>query len=187
MKRTLITLIAGLVAVFAQDSYKVDITRSDMTVNGTSTLHDWTSKVETVQSTGNFNISESGISISDLRVKIPVVSIKSGKESMDENTYEALNSEDHPFIEFTLDKIDLTDGSQGDFKITADGKLTVNGQTKPILMNASVKMVGDDMVVTGSYTLKMTDFGVEPPTMFLGTIKTGNEITVKYLLTFVKN
>ena len=54
-------------------------------------------------------------------------------------------------------------------------------------MNMTVKaMVTQGKVqFTGSYTLKMTDFSVKPPTAMFGTIKTGDEITVKFNVDYV--
>ena len=39
----------------------------------------------------------------------------------------------------------------------------------------------------GSYIMKMTDFGVDPPTAVFGTIKTGDEITIDYNLQLKKS
>jgi hypothetical protein len=38
--------------------------------------------------------------------------------------------------------------------------------------------------VTGVKKMKMTDYNVKPPTALLGTIKTGNDITISYNLKF---
>jgi hypothetical protein len=37
-----------------------------------------------------------------------------------------------------------------------------------------------EWVFSGSKILKMTDFNVEPPVVLMGTLKTGNEITVTF-------
>lgn len=40
-----------------------------------------------------------------------------------------------------------------------------------------------DIQLTGSKKLNMKDFGMEPPTAVLGTIKVGPEVTVNFNLT----
>jgi hypothetical protein len=50
-----------------------------------------------------------------------------------------------------------------------------------------VKTISDhDIKFSGSYTLKMTDFKMSPPTAMMGTIKVGNEVTIKFDLTLSK-
>jgi len=34
--------------------------------------------------------------------------------------------------------------------------------------------------VTGSYKFKMSSFGIDPPRAMLGTIRTGDEVTIKF-------
>ena len=38
--------------------------------------------------------------------------------------------------------------------------------------------------IKGEKTLKMSDFDVKPPTALLGTLKTGNDITIKFNLNY---
>ena len=40
--------------------------------------------------------------------------------------------------------------------------------------------------VKGEVPLKMSDFGIDPPTAMMGTLKTGNEVVIKYNLEFEK-
>jgi len=40
--------------------------------------------------------------------------------------------------------------------------------------------------VKGTFSLKMTEFGIDPPTAMLGTLKTGDKITLDYTMTFKK-
>jgi hypothetical protein len=41
--------------------------------------------------------------------------------------------------------------------------------------------------VKGIVPLKMTDFGVDPPTAMLGALKTGDDIKINYDFQFVKS
>jgi polyisoprenoid-binding protein YceI len=42
------------------------------------------------------------------------------------------------------------------------------------------KWKANSMTVSGDYTLKMTDYGIQPPKAMWGTIKTGDEVTIKF-------
>ena len=41
-------------------------------------------------------------------------------------------------------------------------------------------MEGDEVRVTGSTRLRLTDFGIEPPTKFFGLVRVHNEIDVHF-------
>jgi hypothetical protein len=62
------------------------------------------------------------------------------------------------------------------------------GASKSVSLLASGKeLPNGDLQLSVSKTIKMTDFGMEPPVMFLGTIKVGNEITVSFDFILAKN
>jgi len=67
-----------------------------MIVHGSSNLHDWDITVTKINSTFGLNASKQ---ISDLNVKIPVNSLKSGKGIMDDKTYDAFDAK-NPTIVF---------------------------------------------------------------------------------------
>lgn len=167
----------------AQSTYQVS-EDSKMVIKGTSSLHDWESDVITLKGEGMVNVENQQPQIQDFRLTIPVEAIKSGKSAMDKNTYEALNEEQYPNIEFTLDEVQSISGD----KVKASGKLSIAGETRPVTLTADYDLRNSSVInLRGSYTMKMTDFGVEPPTAVFGTIKTGDEITVDYTLQLKKS
>jgi uncharacterized membrane protein len=156
-----------------------------MTVSGTSTLHDWVSDVTKVQSDAQVQWNEGRLaSIEKLTVRIPAESIVSTKgRIMDNKTYEALKSEEHPNISFQLQTADVQ-FKDGHYTIQSKGLLTVAGLRKSIRLTTIAQPVaGGGLTFTGAYTLKMTDYDIEPPTALMGSIKTGDEVTIDYSLT----
>lgn len=159
---------------------------SKLWLEGTSTLHDF--EINSKEIKGSLTLEsnpQKELKISKLKLIVPVNKLESGKESMNENMYEALNAEDHPNITF-----DLTSASRislnniGDSaKIIALGNLNIAGVTKLINLNVTaVKLANEKYEFKGEKKLLMTDYKVDPPTMFLGTVKTGNSINVKFNL-----
>lgn len=149
-------------------------------INGTSSLHDWQSTVEKPEAAGSFVLT--GHALTDLRgvsVRIPVKSIKSTKgKTMDNKTWEAFNAEKHPYITFimTAAKIDANKNT-----VDVTGNLTMAGVTKAINVRLSYKVLnGNDLQITGSKQLLMTDYKMEPPTAMMGTIKVGDEVNVDF-------
>jgi len=60
------------------------------------------------------------------------------------------------------------------------GNLRIAGKTQPATLKADWKSVSGGIQISGSYALKMTDFGISPPTALLGVMKTGDGITLEY-------
>ena len=105
---------------------------------------------------------------------------------MNNNTYKALKADDHPEIIFAL--ATQLPGIPVDAKgkvIAAKVNLSIAGVTKTIDMSVTVTAVSHgNIAFEGSKTIKMTDYGVKPPVAMLGTMKTGDEITIHFKTVF---
>lgn len=63
------------------------------------------------------------------------------------------------------------------------GKLTIAGTTREIIMDVrATRGNGNLLSGTGTVELLMTDFGIRPPVVMAGLLKTGNKITVGFEL-----
>lgn len=167
----------------AQEAYTVK--NFKMSVAGTSTLHDWESEVTQVDASASLELAGAQLAgISKLKVTIPAKGIVSTKgKIMDNKTYDALKADKHPKITFTLAKAAISSS-----KVQASGQLTIAGATKTVSLNAESKADSNgNITFTGSYPIKMTDYGMAPPTAMMGAIKTGDEVTVKFQLTLAPN
>ena len=71
-------------------------------------------------------------------------------------------------------------GTDGWFQVRTTGDLTINGTTHTIQMNVRGKATDSGFRFTGQHALKMTDFGISPPTAMLGALKTGDQVTVHF-------
>jgi polyisoprenoid-binding protein YceI len=155
---------------------------STMQVHGTSTLHDWTSDV--TEFTGTFTRNGSGgiESIQSLEFVVKANSIKSGKSGMDRRTYSALDTDRHPDIKYSLINIEKAgDNGDGWSVYNSEGKLSISGSEKPVTFNVEGRENGTGAIeFRGSTTLKMSDFGIDPPTAMLGTVRSGDEITIEF-------
>ena len=54
------------------------------------------------------------------------------------------------------------------------------GKKKPMDFTATTKDVDGSVQVTGSVSMKMSEFGIEPPTAMFGTLTTGDEVTIEF-------
>jgi polyisoprenoid-binding protein YceI len=187
MKRNiaLIAIAAAVVLMFNTISFAqlLKVKPNSMTVQGSSTLHEWESQITKSEWKGSFQIENLAlVDIKNLEVKIPVESIKSTKgKMMDSKTYDAFNYEKFPFIVYTLTSVKI---NQNAGTIDAKGSLTMAGATRPIDLQVKYKILpGGDLQLTVSKKFKMTEFKMEPPTAMMGTIKVGDEVTVNFDVT----
>ncbi len=153
---------------------------SSFSIFGTSTLHDW--EVVAEQQSGTISIDFADQPhINKLEMVIQAESLKSGKTKMDKNTYKALKTSEYKTITFKYTGTkDVKDLGNGKYDVTILGNLTVAGVTKPVAIKFILKKDGQKLNLTGQKHIRMTDFNVDPPTALLGTIKTGDDITLKF-------
>lgn len=178
--------LLSVTTLTGQDHY---ITKSNKsTVSGTSSLHEWTSEIREVKFSGDLKINNNVLEgIQNVTVEVPVTSIVSSKGSiMDNKTYDALKSKANPKITFTLTKVNNITPAGSEFTANVSGNLTVAGVTKPVTLEAKLK-VGATVEVNLNYALKMTTFGITPPVALLGTLKTGDEVKLKFNVILVKS
>ena len=182
-KSNLIALLFFSVLSFSLSAQNFQVKSSEMTIAGTSTLHDWVSNVTQVNGAADFTFADGALtSISNLSLTIPVKGIVSTKGStMDSKTYGALEAETHPNITYKLTKVTSILPSATGVTIIATGDLTIAGTTKPIDLLVTGTYLGNNGIrFEGSKAFNMTDFGVDPPTAMLGTLHTGDKVTIKF-------
>ncbi len=183
----LILLLLGLGYLQAQGTYQ--LRTAEISISGTSSLHDWISKTTELTASGDL-IVENGnlVDIPSLQVTIPVTTIKSEKgKIMDNKTYKALLSNEHPNITFKLEELQSIETNGSNTDLMAKGLLTIAGKTKTIQLAVKAKADGKGgFQFNGSKAFKMTDFGIDPPTALLGTLKTGDDITVAFNISLAK-
>ena len=162
---------------------------SKLWLEGTSTLHDYSSKatkivgtieMDSLSAEMKFKNMESVLSKAE--IIIPIKSMHSESEKMDNNMYEALKADDHPEIlyKFMQDSI-ISDSNKDSLILKAIGKLTVAGKENTTEMKVTLTKNNDGSIrVTGAKELFMTDFGVDPPSFMLGVLKTNNRVIVKF-------
>lgn len=158
-------------------------------IKGTSNIHDWISSVEKINGEAVYSFDDRGqLSVQQCKVVIPVKSIKSNKSSiMDNKTWNALKSKSHANIEYELDRFEKVKHNGDLFTASTSGKLKIAGQTQFIQMDIKgSKLITGGIEICGTKKLKMTEFGIDPPTALMGTLTTGNEVEIDFRI-IVKN
>ncbi len=171
-------------AVNAQTKYQA-AGNVKITVEGTSNIHDWEMNTEKGTSTAFFTLSPAGAitAVNSVAFVMKAEDLKSEHKAMDKNTYNALHTDKNPSISFVSGAATVQPTGSNSVAITAKGKLTIAGVSKDVTLLANGVVNADKSITcTGSYKIKMTDYSVEPPSIMFGTIKTGNDLNIKFTL-----
>lgn len=163
------------------------LTTSKITLEGTSNIHDWEMKSDKASGNASITFGANNVitALNNLNFVLPVESLKSEHKAMDKNTYKAMNSEKYPTLSYTAQTSNVKATGSNTFQITGHGKLTINGVTKNTDITANCVVNPDKSVTcTGSYKFKMSLFSVAPPSIMFGTITVGDDLNVKFSVTY---
>jgi len=188
-----VTLLATLATTAAaQETARVAVApESKLWIEGTSNLHGWSCKAEKLDAEIEFDAASAAqVSVAPpkalkkVEVKVPVRSLKCGHGAMDDNLYKALNAEAAPNISYILATFEAANGDSKDtFTLKTVGTLTIAGKENKLTMDVVATRLADGTVkATGMVPIKMTDYGIKPPTAIFGRLKTGDEVKVNFEL-----
>lgn len=165
--------------VYAQ-KFLLDNQTSFTQVLGTSSLHDW--HVQAEKQSGQIEFLDINTNqISNISFIVESESLKSGKTAMDKKTFTALKTDSFKTIDFNLLKVNsLTKKSDNVYVLNITGTLSIAGVKKTISLPIELSKKENAIILIGSYKMLLTDYNIEPPKALLGTIKTGNEIEIKF-------
>lgn len=189
-KATLITLVLFLsaTALFAQMTSYTLQEESEMTITGTSTIHDWEADVKSMTLDLSLNpaaLTDTQNFVSGLTLMVPVEDIDSGKGGMDKRIDKALKKDDHPNVIFELTSASVTVSDSldinGKFMLEVEGNMTIAGFTKTVTFPVNGQKMDDGTYrFSGFYHMNMKDYEVDPPSAMFGTIKSGEEVDIHF-------
>ena len=199
MTRLTLSTLALLAATFgataarAQGTARVSVApESKIWIDGTSNLHDWSCKATSLEADVELDATAAAQlstaapkALKKVDVKIPVKSLHCNHGGMDGNVYKALKAEDEPEISYIMATFEATAAEAKDtFTLKTVGTLTVAGKQNKIEMDVVATRLADGTVTAkGVVPIKMTDYGIKPPTALFGRLKTGDEVKVNFELT----
>ena len=187
MKHTMIwiaaffAMAAFLPAETAQAQTLALSPESSIWIDGTSNRSDWT--VYAKEMTGGVRMGEAGMPDS-LALTVVSRQIKSDKSTvMDRKIVDALKAREHANITYQFTGVTVSEGDAG--MLLTQGRLIIAGVTKDIEMEVTAEQLEDGSVrYTGMTPIRFTEYGMTAPTALYGALRTGNDVTVHFDLTF---
>ena len=107
------------------------------------------------------------------KIYFDTITLISQKRDRDSNMYELLNFQKYKNISFDISSIVKNENGY-----YINGDLTLNGITKNITTNGEIINNKDAILLKGGFSFNLTDFNLEPPTMFFLTVR--NQIDISY-------
>jgi polyisoprenoid-binding protein YceI len=118
--------------------------------------------------------------VSRVEVSVPSEKLDCRNGTMNEHMRKALKAKEFPTVVFRATSYDLSRANEN-VGVTLNGSLTLGGVEKPITVIAQAKSGADGtLIVSGTREIKMTEFGLKPPTLMLGTMKVDEKVTVGF-------
>lgn len=162
-------------------THYVLVDESTLWITGTSSVHNWKCDAGEVDGWIVTEGSEtlSGFSQAEITVQADGLSCKNG--TMDKKTHKALRADEHPIIRYTLKAAEVTTNDNTGFTASTSGTLTVAGETRTVKATVKGQRMPDGQLrFSTELSVTMSDYQIDPPTALLGTLKTGDEVTVHF-------
>jgi polyisoprenoid-binding protein YceI len=161
---------------------------SKLWLEGSSNVRDWRCNATTLDASVDLDDAGSRASepagITHLRhvqVRVPTRGLTCGRSQMDNIMYKALHADDEPDCRDIVGRFDVVSRSGRDHELVMQGTLRVAGQERWVRLPIEVERLHDGTLrARGALPILMTDYGITPPTVFFGVLRTENRIVVKF-------
>lgn len=162
-------------------------------IDGTSNVNHFTCTSEEMDGKGVIQtqgVSEVSLTTSNtnhknrVEISIPVRGFDCGKKRMNADLYDALQASSFPVIFYRLSDASLLtvpDQPNGWYLLQTSGVLTIAGSERKLDLIAEGRLISDGIFqVRGEADVRMTDFGVRPPTALLGVVRANDQIKIRF-------
>jgi polyisoprenoid-binding protein YceI len=180
--RSLITaaaMVATATVAGAQMSMPSNLSlnkESRMWLEGTSTVRSFKCTATKFDMAVSAESDESPASmVKSASLVVPVAQLECGNKTMNEHMRKALKAESNPQISWKMTSYQV-EGSN----VLINGKLTIAGKENAIVIRGTGSAENGTIRFKGSKQFRMTEYGVKPPSLMLGTMKVGDPVTVSF-------
>ena len=120
----------------------------------------------------------------EFQLVVPISAFRCGNPVMERDMRHALAADRYPQIEFVFKELRGViehDIDRNVYEATVAGELSMAGARRSIELQVVAQRVGRDKFrIQAELPLRMTDFGVTPPTALLGIVKARDALVVRF-------
>ena len=110
---------------------------------------------------------------SSIKVIAAIAGFDSRNSSRDSHMMEAVEAIKFPRVTFVSESVKPDSGGYA-----VSGNLTFHGVTRPVTFHVTPTLGKDKVEITGAFTIKLSDFGVKPPSLMF--VKSHDELTIRF-------
>jgi hypothetical protein len=122
----------------------------------------------------------------DATVTVSVAAFDCGMSRMNRDFFAALRGDSHPTIRFELDHAAVLENPLepgAPVPVLAVGTLYLAGASQRVAIRGIGRHLPDGQVqISGRHPLRMSDFGIKPPSGLLGLIRTNDRVVARFEL-----
>ncbi|TVP45724.1 MAG: YceI family protein [Gemmatimonadales bacterium] len=162
-------------------------TSGTVRVDGGSTLRAWGCDARRLNVTiaatpeGTLALDELENAVSALSFEIPVAELRCDNDRMDGHMRSALGASDHPRILFRMTSYTVGSPAGGSAPLRIQGQLEMAGDARPVTVVAEASETNGGAVrLQGTHTLNMTEWGIRPPRLMLGTLRVREDVEIAF-------
>lgn len=149
---------------------------SKIWVDGTSNVRGFSCAAASIQADVNAEPNADPASaVKSAALVIPVGSLDCRNGTMNEHMRKALKADKNPQIKWTMSSYRV-DGTT----VSIKGSLSIAGKENEIELTGTGSSENGVLRFKGTKQLKMSEFGVKPPTMMFGTMRVNDPVTVGF-------
>lgn len=172
---------------FAQPSQLIIQPDSKMWIAGESTVRSFTCLAAAVEgsvasaASGSLSLDNLEAAVISAELTIPVGRLACGNGTMDGHMKKALKAQEHESIVFRMDGYSASAPEAGVSTLELRGTLRIAGTDRPITMTAqATQEVDGTLRIQGKQPITMSQWGVKPPSLMLGTMKVRDDVVVNF-------
>jgi polyisoprenoid-binding protein YceI len=133
-------------------------------------------------------VNPAALEESSLRLVIPAASLavtddiseKDRQEINRRTQEEVLETDSYPEIVYECSKVSANQTGEGQYGVTLGGELTLHGVTRDQPVSARVWLTGDGLRATGDFSIRLSDYEIQPVSAVGGTIKLKDELKCSF-------
>jgi polyisoprenoid-binding protein YceI len=167
---------------------------AELAIDGKSTVRDFTCRAREVKAQltpgnaeGSLALEQLTGALREVQLEIAVAKLDCANATMNEHMLNAMQATQHPTLRFRMSSYEVGAVKDGQVPLRIKGELTMAGTTRPVDLQASgTAGLDGELRVRGRYTLRMTEWGVKPPTLMLGAMKVFDPVVIRFDFTLAQ-
>lgn len=178
MRRALLILLALLFGPVLLGPVQAQPVRLDgdsrVWIDGTSTLGPYRCTTDDVR-------GERDGDGAPARLTIETRSFDCGHRAMNLDFYRALQAERHPALHFTLTDAEPLWRKDDRVSLVVSGRIRIAGASRAVTLRVDARQLAPGRYrAQGRHAMRMSDFGVEPPTGLMGFVRARDAVVIGF-------